>query len=500
METKVDGVITRNYLDTLSFWREYPERDVEFVRWYPCDVDYLSADQALSPPYAKTGSTATFYMHIPFCNNVCTSCPYNKFSTRSSLVERYVGALTEEINLYSQQAYLNDVELISGYLGGGTPTALSADQLERLLRQIRSRFPIKPGCSITVESTPVDINERKLKVLMEQGVDRISLGIQTFQDKMLRDLGRARTHTRERSIKTIEMLYREGMQNICIDLMIGIPGQTMDSWEEDLDILMSLPVNSFSVYLYLVLPASDTFFRLQSGQMPACPSSEEQDAMYWRMVDKVLSRGYLAVTNNDFGGPLTQAWLDLGVKTFPVGNDPAKPYKGLDLSSFYLTDHLTHSWSKCGDMLALGSGAYGYLNHHMFLNEPDVEKYVAMALEGKIPITMGAYTDKSERMARSLVLGLKLLRVKREDFKEAHGVDMYEVFREQIDWLVEKKLVQLTNEALEVTFPRGWFYIDNISKKFYTKPNYRLPQPSPSSTDILRWRKRMSTIAREAVA
>lgn len=493
---KTSGVITRNYLDTLSFWREYPERDVEFVRWYPCDVGPLDAQQIFTKQHAQ-GGAATFYMHIPFCNHLCTSCPYNKFHTRNQVVERYLQAIKSEIDLYSRQPYFQNVELISGYLGGGTPTTLRAGQLDELLKHLRSRFAIRKGCSLTVESTPVDIDERKLNVLMENGVDRISLGVQTFHDPLIRHLGRSPAHTRERTFKTIEMLKREGMQNICVDLMIGIPGQTMALWEEDLDILMSLPVNSFSIYLYLVLPASDAFFRIQSGQAPVCPSAEEQDRMYWRMVDKVLSNNYLAVTYNDFGGPYTPEWQASGVKTYPITSDPAKPYKGLDTSSFYLTDHLTHSWSECGDMLSFGSGAYGYMNHHMYLNEPNIERYIQMANAGTIPITMGSYTDRTERMARSLVLGLKLLRVKRADFRRAHGVDLYEVFREQIDWLVERELVELTDETLQVTFPKGWFYIDNISKKFYSKQNYRLPQPSPSSTDVLRWR-RQPTATKEA--
>ena len=489
-----DGVITRNYLDTLSFWRDYPERDVEFVRWYPCDVGPLNAKEIFATSHGRTDNTATFYMHIPFCNHLCTSCPYNKFHTRNQVVERYLHALKNEIDTYSRLPYLRDVELISGYLGGGTPTTLRPSQLDDLLKHMRSRFNIRKGSSLTVESTPVDIDERRLHVLMENGVDRISLGVQTFHDSLIRHLGRSHAHTRKRSIETIEMLKREGMENICIDLMIGIPGQTMALWEEDLDILMSLPVNSFSIYLYLVLPASDAFFRIQSGQAPVCPPAAEQDAMYWRMVDKVLSNNYVAVTCNDFGGPLTQDWIDGGVKTYPISNDPHKPYKGLETNTFYLTDHLTHSWYECGDMLSLGSGAYGYMNHHMYLNEPNVERYIGLAGAGTIPITMGSYTDAQERMARSLVLGLKLLRVKRADFQRAHGIDLYAVFQEQIDWLVAQELVELTDDALQVTFPKGWFYIDNISKRFYSARNYRLPQPSPSSTDVLRWR-RPQTIA-----
>jgi oxygen-independent coproporphyrinogen-3 oxidase len=485
--------ITRNYLDTPSYWREYPDRDVEFVRWYPCDVDYLSPQQVFAAPKEPGRNTATFYIHVPFCNHICTSCPYNKFNTRNSLVDRFLEAVQAEMETYRRLGYFDGVELVSGYVGGGTPTTLRADQLDVLLRAMRDRFNIKKGASLTVESTPVDIDPRKVEALLRNGVDRVSMGVQSFHDPLLRHLGRSASHTGARSIESIEMLIREGIKNVCIDLMIGTPGQTMETWERDVDTLMSLPVNSFSVYLYLVLPGSEAFFRIQSGQMPPCPTTEEQDAMYWRLVDKVLSRNYVAVTYNDFGGPLTQEWIDMGVRTYPIKNEAGKPYKGLDTSSFYLTDHLMHSWYECGDMLSLGSGAYGYLNHHMYLNDPSIEGYIAACTNGRLPITMGCATDTKERMARSLVLGLKLLRVLRKDFVRAHGVDMYEVFKDKIDLLIERGLVELTDEALQVTFPKGWFYIDNVCKTFYSERNHRLPQPSPQSTDFLRWRRRRQT-------
>ncbi len=487
--------ITRNYLDTPSYWREYPDRDVEFVRWYPCDVDYLTADQVFARPKPAGRGGATFYAHIPFCNYLCTSCPYNKFNTRNAIVDRFVAAMQKEIDTYARLPYFRDTELLSGYFGGGTPTTLRPEQLDLLLGRMHERFNVKKGCSITVESTPVDIDPAKIAVMLRHGVDRVSMGVQTFYDPQLRHLGRSPQHTGQRSIDAVHMLMREGIENVCIDLMIGIPGQDMQSWERDLDTLMSLPINSFSIYLYLVLPGSEAFFRIQSGQMPPCPTTEEQDTMYWRLVDKVLSNNYVAVTSNDFGGPLTGEWTRMGVRTWPIAEKNGVLYKGLDTKSFYLTDHLLHSWYECGDMLSLGSGAYGYLNDHMYLNEPDILRYVERCENGELPITMGAHTDPQERMARSLVLGLKLLRVERSDFRRAHGVDLYEVFKERIDLLVARGLLELTDEVLQVTFPKGWFYIDNISKTFYSERNYRLPQPSPQSTDFLRWRKRRVTAA-----
>jgi oxygen-independent coproporphyrinogen-3 oxidase len=410
------------------------------------------------------------------------------------MVERYLEALKQEIRTYAQLAYMKGIRVSSGYIGGGTPTTLRAGELDELLTEFKRHFEFTPRCSITIESTPVDIDERKTEVLLKHGIDRISMGVQSFHDPLLRHLGRARSHTGDRAKETIAMLHRMGMENICIDYMIGIPGQTMKLWEEDVQTLMQLPVNSFSVYNYLVLPGSEAFFAIQSGLTPPCPSTQEADQMYWHFLDQVLSHNYVAVTYNDFGGPMTKAWEDLGVKTYPIAGDQGKTYQGLDTATFYLTDHLSHVWYECGDMMALGSGAYGFLNHHMYLNEPNINRYIELAASGQLPITMGSYADEHERRCRSLVLGLKLLRVKRADYMRTHGVDLYEVFKDRIDDLLEKDLVTLTPDALEVKFKKGWHYIDNVCKTFYSDANYRLPQPSPASTEILKWQVSLSDL------
>lgn len=479
-----DQNITRNFLDTPSFWRDYPDRDIEFVRWYPCDVKLLSPEQVFKRRENQI-KECSFYIHIPFCNQVCTSCPYNKFNTRNTMVARYLEALKNEIDTYSKLPYFKDVKVSSGYIGGGTPTTLRAEELDDLFSFLKSRFEFTERASITIESTPVDVDEKKVDVFLKHGIDRISMGVQTFHDPLLRYLGRARSHTGESARRTIEMLYRKGMENICIDYMIGIPGQNHKLWQEDVQMLMQLPLNSFSVYNYLVLPGSEAFFQIQSGITPACPSTEEADQMYWHFVDQVLSNNYVAVTYNDFGGPLNQEWLDLGIKTYPIAKD--KSFKGLDTSTFYLTDHLTHVWYEGGDLLALGSGAYGFLNNHMYLNEPNINQYINLSNAGRLPITMGAPVSAYERMCRSLILGLKLLRVKRSDFRKTHGKDMYEVFKDKIDHLIDLELVTIDEDSIQVTYPKGWYYIDNISKTFYSPDNYKLPQPSPASTEVVRW-------------
>jgi oxygen-independent coproporphyrinogen-3 oxidase len=157
------------------------------------------------------------------------------------------------------------------------------------------------------------------------------------------------------------------------------------------------------------------------------------------------------------------------------------------MESARLQEHLYHSWYRCGDRLALGPGACGFLNGYLYLNEPRIADYVEMVKSGRFPYTWGVQVSERERMHQKIVMGIKLLRYRRDDFRRWHGIDLYDVFPEQIDFLVREGLVTLDDEALQVTYPKGWYYIDNISKTFYSEANWRLPQPSTRSTEILRW-------------
>lgn len=472
-------IISTNLIDSPTFWREYPDRDIEFVRWYPCDIRPLHEKGIFRP------RNFVYYVHIPFCNNVCFSCPYNKFNTRSEYVTNYLEALKREIVLYATKPYLQDGQFVAGYIGGGTPTILSTKQLDELLSTIAANLQVKRGATFTIESTPVDINEEKAEILLKHGIDRISLGVQSFDNELLKNIGR--THSRGKAIDVINMLNRVGFKHICVDLMLGLPGQTLEQWHESLDILMSLPVNSFSFYTYLVMPSSPLFLKLQRGIVPNLPNKDLIDKMYFSGIEKVLSNNYCAVTNIDFVGPWEDVWKQRGVKRYEIGSTG---YYGMDVSSFPLTAHLTHTWYQCGDMLSLGAGAYGYINDHMYLNEPDLEKYIASLNSNTLPVAMGSVVGPRERMSRSLVLGIKLLRVSRKDFLEKHGVDMMDIFAKEINQLVAWGLLKMDDEALRVTYPKGWYYIDNISKMFYTKENYKLPQPSSTSTNILKWLKK----------
>lgn len=464
--------------DVLFYWKEYPDRDIEFVRWYPCVFHPMDGTNIWQK------KTLVFYIHIPFCNNVCQSCLYNKMGTQNSILEDYLKALKKEIAHYASIPYIQNSEFISGYIGGGTPTSLTAKQLKELLSHVFTHLNIKDGAPVTIETTPLDIDEDKTKVMVDYNINRVSIGVQSFNEDLLKRIGRK--HSRSNSKDVVKMLRENGIKEINIDLMYGLPGQTMEQWQSDLDELIALNINSVSLYYYIVLPSSPLFTKIKRGIEPPCPPINITDKLYDYAVNALLADDYVATTVNDFGNDNNdnRAWEEMGVKGYNIG---PKGYKGVLASTFPRTTYLAHAWYNCGEILAFGSGAYGYIREHSYFNDPVITEYNKKIDVDKSPIIMGTYVSPEEKMRRNMVMAIKLLRVSRKDFKDRHGVDLGEVFKQQITDLEDKGLVHLTESALEVTYPKGWYYIDNISKAFYSPSNYKMPQPSLTNKNVLKY-------------
>lgn len=469
------GRDTENLVSDINYWREYPDRDVEFVRWYPCRLGRLSPDQL----FKKRESS--FYIHIPFCNNVCTSCPYNKFSASPDIVDRYLHALEEEIALYAEEPYIQQAVFTSGYFGGGTPASLTARQLDSLLSCIYSKLDICKDASITIETTPTDITQDKAHVLKEYGVNRISTGIQSLDNQMLSNIGR--NYSESKVMDSLELVNKAGFKHVCADLMWGLPGQTEEDWLYSISRLASSGlVDAFSIYQYIVIPSSPLYLKIKSGIMPECPGNKKQEELYWKGVEKFQEYGYKALTNVDFVNIPHYKEEGAQIETFRLGDSGGYAIKA---SSASIAKHITQSWYYGKDMLAAGAGAYGYINNTMYLNEPGPDRYIDSIRAGKLPVVMGTYTEPEERMAKMMVMGLRLLRVYRKDFKDIFGTDMMDVFADKIKLLQDRGLVILNNEYIQVTYPKGWYYMENISKTFYTDKNKFLPQPNSISTVLL---------------
>jgi oxygen-independent coproporphyrinogen-3 oxidase len=429
---------------SLPFWREYPERDTEWVRQYPTRYRALTEDEVWQR------DKIAFYLHIPFCNNLCTSCPYVKYRTSSGFLQRYIDGLKSEISNYANRPYVQNRDFEVGYIGGGTPTALSATDLDNLLQHMHQRFSMSDMTEFTMETTPIDIDDEKATALKNNGVNRISIGVQTFEDDELRSLGR--DYGPEKIIETIEMLRKVGFDWINIDLMYGLPGQTHESFERSLDCAKKNEIPNISFYSYISFAS---LAKKRRNKIPDCPDSKTRNMMFLQAAESLTSGGYSGYYGDAFALPDT------------------------------IPQYGVVPWSDGIPLVPLGSSATGRMRSYWYFNEPDSDTYLDMIEKGDLPIAMGQYISKEEELRRAMVLGVKTCRVERAHYKNLYGIDFADYFAEIIAGLEEKELVRLTDEALEVREPKGWLYLDNISKAFYSEKYRRHPQPIGSN--ISKW-------------
>ena len=235
---------------------------------------------------------AGIYIHIPFCKKACHYCNFH-FSTSLALKEAFVASLLKEIALASgfpsRTGYLEDQTVETIYFGGGTPSLLTATELNTVLLQLRSRFTISPEAEITLEANPDDISGFKLEEWKQAGINRLSIGVQSFFDAELRWMNRA--HTAAQSIEAIGAARLHGFHNITIDLIYGTPGLSHEAWEQNITQAIELAIPHLSCYALTVEP-STALYRMIDQKKTANVDPEKQAAQFIMLMNRLQAAGY----------------------------------------------------------------------------------------------------------------------------------------------------------------------------------------------------------------
>lgn len=276
------------------------------------------------------------YVHIPFCKTLCPFCIYSKQKMDSEeTVKTYCETLIKQIENVSATDWVQSAPFKAVFLGGGTPTAIPAEQLTAIIHAIKKHYPLTPGCEITVESTISEITTELCLNMKEAGVNRISLGVQSFNTEIRKNLGRAANT--EKIIGALDTIKESGFSNIAIDLIYMLRGQTMETWRNDLQLLSGAPITGCSVYPLITKPGS-----------LKVPENLDQEYHYFAEADSFLAElnGWKRFTPVQYGH-------------VQYGN--AK----------YVTSH-----GQNADMLAFGTGAGGRIHNFMYLQGTAVNEFV----------------------------------------------------------------------------------------------------------------------------
>ncbi|WP_096201323.1 radical SAM family heme chaperone HemW [Bacillus sp. FJAT-45350] len=370
------------------------------------------------------------YLHIPFCEHICHYCDFNKVFLHGQPVEEYLFALKEEMkNSITEQGEV--IKTI--YIGGGTPTALSLKQLEFLFESIEQYFPNKSDdLEYTVEVNPGSVDVDKLAVLAKAGVNRLSIGVQSFDEGLLRQIGR--THLEVDVAKTIELSRAAGFKNISLDLMFGLPTQTIEQFQTTLKKAFELNVEHFSAYS-LKVEAKTVFYNLQrKGKLPL-PTEEEEANMYSLLIEEMQKNGY---------------------EQYEISNFAKKGYE---------SKHNLTYWDN-EEYYGFGAGAHGYVNGVRHANAGPLPKYFSLIEKSGLPHQKEHHVPKNEQMEEFMFMGLRKIRgVSTQIFKEKFGSPIDVIYGEQISYLIKQGWLKGDNDYIKLT-REGLFFGNEVFEKF----------------------------------
>ncbi len=395
-------------------------------------------------PTGKDGKKEGFqvYLHIPFCAVRCTFCYYGMMpNTYRRFAEPYLEDLHREIDMLADVPYLQDREVETLYFGGGTPTYLKEPKFEALVEHLRSRFRFAEDMEFTCEGEPTTIQESKLQLLKDLGVNRMSFGVQSFHPEIARINGRiAKPQIVDRAL---EWAKKTGFRVMNIDLMSGMLSETMETWKYSIDRLLGYEPEHMTIYRMEIKPGTQFFTQLQFN--PELRKQFVGDEPELEMIDYAEERfGELGYTHHTHF-----SWIS---------------------KREYEHTHRTNCW-RGKDLIAIGESSFGLANGHLYQNVNPYRPYAQVIADGRLPVACAHKLSRHEQMTAYMVMGLKLLSIGRAAFQDRFGVDPLEVFPREVGYLEEQGAVEVGDDDIKVT-RHGCTYADSFARVFYP-PEYR---------------------------
>ncbi len=422
--------------------------------YYPPIPMYGASDEvAIVGNLAYDGSRpACVYIHIPFCRSRCLYCHWMvNVDSSEGEIDDYLSCLATEMRLWREKFGVRAIRPRSVLIGGGTPTVLSPRQTARLLDNLESELDLGQCTQITCETEPGSLLGRsgldKLRVLKENGVDRISLGVQAFDDESLKDMGRR--HSSTDVMDAMDQIRKTGFGSLSVDLIYGYPGCTPERWLATLETAIAAGVDAFQLYRLRIVPHGDRVGTIKTRYDASPDIFPAVDDIY---VMKQL--GSMAAA----GGGMTETCCRLFAKS------PAH-------ASHYLRDHTDRLY----DVIGFGASAWSNVQGRFYLNTGEsLARYAAYLSEGTLPINRGKSRTPDDERRWAVAVSLKHNGIPKARFRELTGVAVDRAFPRHIERLKRYGLVTEDGDTIALT-GRGRFFADEVVTQFY-HPEY-LPFP-----------------------
>ena len=387
----------------------------------------------------------SLYIHIPFCHTKCFYCDFNTYTKLESLIPSYIKALKSELDLWSNHLHKSEIKSI--FIGGGTPSYIPANYIKELLNTIFSKFNVRESSEITLESNPNDLSKKKLNTYKKSGINRISMGVQSFDDSLLQDLGRR--HSQQNAIDAYYIAKEAGFENISLDLMYGLPKQNIKQWIDTLSKLLTLKPLHVSMYGLTLEEGTPMHQWVKDGQLIK-PNDDIAADMYIKAVDIMCENQYLQYEISNWAIP------------------------GFE------SKHNLNYWNN-NAYLGIGPGAHSYIPPYRFSNIKSPREYtkylnniktkefdnISLSKENLKFIDIYEKIDKSLEISETIMLGLRLnsgIKIKR--FIDRFAINPLDLYSSTFNELKKNKLLEFSNSYIKLT-PKGRLLSNVVFLKFF---------------------------------
>jgi oxygen-independent coproporphyrinogen III oxidase len=377
----------------------------------------------------------SLYAHVPFCARKCSYCAFYSEASSGELMDRYVAALVREMELVSA-----DLKPRTVFFGGGTPSILNLRQWQTIL-QAMEKFDLSGAEEWTVECNPATVSLDKAKLLRDFGVNRVSMGVQSLDEHLLERLGRV--HSREQVFKSFDILRAAGFENVNVDLMFAIPGQTMEVWRETLHDALALRSEHLSTYEVIYEDDTPLFHELQAGKI----SVDEDLAcdMYEELVERVTAAGFEQYEIANFaraGGTRSEEHIPQ-----------------------FACRHNVNYW-RGGSFYGLGPGATGYINGRRAKNWANTQLYCERLEKGTRAIESVEELPPLKRAGETAAFGLRMnAGWPFEEFRRTTNFDLRQEWNSEMEQLVQKDWAARDENRFQLT-PQGLRFADAAAEMF----------------------------------
>jgi oxygen-independent coproporphyrinogen III oxidase len=368
------------------------------------------------------------YVHVPFCSHRCWYCDFNAYAGLDHFADAYMHALVRDVELglsAPEDADLGERPVVTSvFIGGGTPTLVSASSIARVVAAIRSSWTVASDAEITIECNPESLDADKLDTYLEAGINRVSIGVQSLDPVLLERLGR--THTADRAVEMLRLAQDRGFANVSADLIFGIPGEDEDAWRASLEGVLATGVPHVSAYALIYEEGTPLDEWRKLGKVVPVPDDDVADR--WEAADAMLSSA--------------------GLERYEISNW-SRPGHGSRHNSMY--------WA-CGEYLGVGAGAHSHLatgggaRRSWTVKGP--ERYVRAVTDGGRPVLGSEVIDERTRGAETMILGLRTTAgVRFEDFEGLVGRPIRDVYGEELARGVQRGLLEDTTDRVRLVNP-----------------------------------------------